>query len=113
MNEVDGILEGGTNEILRRMLNNAIVTESLTAVVQYKLIDKLSNAIEKTGSELSEASTALMDSSKESVETLKKSIDDFRRSNEKTSNVLIVLTAVIGLATLVQAFYAIMLLFKQ
>jgi hypothetical protein len=112
MNEVDGILEQRTEEILRRMLNKAIVSESLTAVVQYKLVDKLSNAIEKTGSELSATSTALKESSKESVETLKKSIDDFRKSNEKTSKVLIALTAVIGLATLVQAFYAIVLLFK-
>ncbi len=48
-----------------------------------------------------------------SISALMKSIDDFRRSNEKTSNVLIVLTAVIGFATLVQAFYALMLLLKK
>jgi hypothetical protein len=55
MNEVDGILEERTEETLRRMLNRAIVSESLTVVVQYKLVGKLSNAIKKTGSGLSEA----------------------------------------------------------
>jgi hypothetical protein len=48
-----------------------------------------------------------------SISALMKSIDDFRKSNERTSRILIVLTAVLGFATCVQAFYALILLFKK
>lgn len=47
------------------------------------------------------------------VDDLRISIDDFRKSNENTSKVLIALTAVIGFATLVQAFYAVMLILEK
>ena len=113
MDDVDRILEEGIEETVRRMLNRVVASESLTAAVEYKLVGELSKAIKVTGSDLFKASTALRDSTDESVKILKKSIDDFRKSNEKTSKVLIALTAVIGFATLVQAFYAIMLVLKK
>jgi hypothetical protein len=73
----------------------------------------LSDAIRNTGSSLFKASNALRETTVQSVNALTKSIDDFRKSNERTSKILIALTAVIGFATLVQAIYAIMLLFKK
>jgi len=102
MEEVDEILKEGTEETVRRMLNKVVASESLTAVVQHKIASELCEAIKTTGSTLFKASTSLKESSENSVETLKKSIDDFRKSNERTSKVLIALTAVIGFAALVQ-----------
>jgi phosphate uptake regulator len=73
----------------------------------------LCEAIKTTGSTLFEASITLKESTDESIKTLKHSIDDFRKDDERTSKVLIALTAVIGFAALVQAFYVIMLIFKK
>jgi len=114
MVDVDKIVNESTEETLRRFLRKSgDSVEALTAAAQYKLVDELSKTIKTTGSTLFKASTALRESTDESIKILRTSIDDFRKSNEKTSKVLIALTAVIGFATLVQAFYAIMLILKN
>ena len=77
------------------------------------LVNDISDAIKTTGSNLHKASNALKETTEKSVDTLTKSIDDFRKSNERTSKVLIWLTGVLGFATCVQAFYAIILLLKN
>lgn len=111
--EVDEILKEGTEETVRRMLNRAVASESLSAPVQHKIATELSKAIKITGESLFNASTSLRESTESSVETLKKSIDDFRKSNERTSNALIRLTWVLVFAASVQAFYALIVLFKK
>jgi len=78
-----------------------------------QLANDISEAIKTTGSTLGKASDALRETTKKSVDILAISIDEFRKSNERTSKVLIWLTGVLGFATCVQAFYAIMLLFKR
>ena len=83
------------------------------ATIQIKIVEQLCEVIKTTGETLFKASTMLKESTDESIKTLKTSIDDFRKSNKKTSKVLIALTAVVGFATLVQAFYAVMLLLKK
>lgn len=60
-----------------------------------------------------EDSKSISRESIQKVDDLRISIDDFRKSNENTSKVLMALTAVIGFATLVQAFYAVMLILKK
>lgn len=73
----------------------------------------LLDAIKLMGSILFKASNALRESTEQSINALTKSIDDFRKSNERTSKVLIWLTGVLGFATCVQAFYALILLLKK
>jgi hypothetical protein len=77
------------------------------------LVNDISDAIKTTGSTLHKASNALKETTEKSVGTLAKSIDDFRKSNKRTSNVLIWLTSVLAFATLVQAVYVITLIFKK
>lgn len=114
MMDIDKIVSENTEETLRRFLSKSgDSVEALTAAVQYKLVDELSKAINTTGSTLFKASTTLRESTDESIKILKTSIDDFHKSSEKTSRGLIALTAVIGFATLVQAFYAIMVILKN
>jgi hypothetical protein len=111
--ETDEILKEGTEETVRRMLNRAVASESLSAAVQHKITTELCKAIKITGESLFNASTSLRESTESSVETLNKSIDDFRKSNERTSNALLRLTWVLVFAACVQAFYALILLFKR
>lgn len=103
------------------------IPAAISAHIQVKLVGKLCDTIDAARENFSQQSTALETSiagarqdfikmtgeSIRKVDDLKTSIDDFRKSNEKTSKVLIALTAVIGLATLVQAFYAIILIVKK
>jgi len=86
--------------------------------IHVKLVSKLCDTIDGARENFSQQSAALQTSiagagqdfikttgeSIRKVDGPKKSIDDFRKSNEKTSKVLIALTAVVGFATLVQAF---------
>ncbi len=108
---VENILEDMNNGKMGRPTDTPF--QVANAAIEIKIVNQLCDAIKTTGSNLFKASTSLKESSENSVETLRKSIDDFRKSNEQTSKVLIALTAVIGFATLVQAFYAVMLILKK
>jgi hypothetical protein len=103
MGDVDRILEERTEEPIRRMLNRAMASESLTTAVKYKLVGESSEAIKATRSNLFKAGIALRESTDESLKTLKTSIDDFRKSNERNSGALIFLTKALVFITAVQA----------
>ena len=103
------------------------IPAAISAQIEVKLVSKLCDTIDAARENLSQQSIALQTSiagaredfikmtgeSIRKVDDLRNSIDNFRKSNEGTSKVLIALTAVIGFATLVQAFYVVMLIFKK
>jgi hypothetical protein len=88
----------------------AVIT-NLRNMSTEEVLDLMNNVVGDVGSVALEIAKSAVEA--KAAKALASSIDQFRRSNEKASKVLIALTAVIGIATLVQAFYALILLFKR
>lgn len=76
-----------------------------------EVLELMNNVVGDVGSLALEIAKSAVEA--KAAGSLASSINEFRKSSEKTSKVLIALTAVIGFATLVQAFYAIMLILKK
>jgi cobalamin-dependent methionine synthase I len=96
-----------TEEILDQMFNlvggvDYPIFEALKAAIQVKTTDQVLHTIDEGRKDFINM-----------IGVLRTSIDQFKKSSERTSKALIALTAVIGFATLVQAFYAIMLILKK
>jgi hypothetical protein len=118
MVEIRDLEKKSTEEILGDMNNGKmgrptdVPFQVAKAAIEIKIVNQICGIISGTGESLFKTSTVLKEAIDKSLETLKISIDDFRKSNERTSKALVVLTAVIGFAALVQAFYAIVLILK-
>jgi hypothetical protein len=84
MSEADRILEERTEETIKRMINKAVASESLTAAVQHKLVGKLCDTIEGANANFVAESRAV----RESIGGIRSSLRKFRESNEKASKTL-------------------------
>jgi hypothetical protein len=117
MGEVDRILEERTEETIRRMLNRAMASESLTATVQYKLVGKLCDTIDTASENALRQSSSLgecieaarnnfvTESSafRKSMGEIQISLEEFRKSNERASKALTKATYILAFVALVQA----------
>lgn len=117
MSDADRILEERTEETIKRMINKAIVSESLTAAVQYKLAGKLCNTIEAASGDFVRQSNGLKEcveaannnfvaesrAFRESMGGIRSSLRKFRESNERASRALTRATYVLAGVALIQA----------
>ncbi|HXX34743.1 MAG TPA: hypothetical protein VEM15_09745 [Thermodesulfobacteriota bacterium] len=117
MSEADKILEEKTEETIRRMINKGMVSESLTAAVEYKFVDKLCDTIGAASGDFVRQSVHLQQcvegandnfvaesrAFRESMGGIRSSLRKFRESNERASKALTRATYVLAGVALIQA----------